>query len=119
MILEEDACIEKVNQWISKTKKNTYEKHIKSEGPHTTENPEELFAYQADIESLEDKLSKAIKNEDMKALSALHWPDELGDCIKDMTTRGVILDLLKQAFTINHFNKSPIHEAELRKDKLW
>jgi len=119
MIIEEDACIEKLNEWITNTKKNIYEKHIKSEGPHTTENPEELIAYQEDLESLEGKLSIAIKKEDMDALSALEWPDELGDCIKDMTIRGVILDLLKQAFTINHFNKSPIHEAELRKDKLW
>jgi hypothetical protein len=119
MIIEEDACIEKVNQWITNTKKNAYEKNINSESSDTTENPKELFAYQADLEKLEDELSKAIQKEDMKALSTLHWPDELMDCIKDMAIRVEILDLLKQAFTINHFNKSPKHEAELQKDMQW
>jgi len=119
MIIEEDACIEKVNQWITNTKKNAYEKNINSQSSDTTENPKELFAYQADLENLEHNLSKAIQKEDMNALSTLHWPDELMDCIKDMAIRGEILDILKQAFTINHFNKSPKHEAELRKATLW
>ena len=119
MIIEDGACIKKVNEWITDIKKKAYEKHITSKGPDTTENPEELIAYQADLENLEHNLSNAIQKEDMKALTTLHWPDELGDCIKDMTIRGEILDLLKQAFTINHFNKSPKHEAELRKATLW
>ena len=116
MVIEEDACIEKVNKWIIDTKKNAYEKNI---NVNTTENPETLIAYQADLENLEHNLSKAIQNENMKELSNLHWPDELMECIKDMAIRGEILDLLHQAFKVHHFNKSPIHEAELQKDNLW
>jgi hypothetical protein len=113
MILEEKACIEKVNEWIAKTKREAYKNHINPQSSDTIENPEELIAYKMNLENLEDKLSKAIQKEDMEALSALHWPDDLKECIKEMTIRGEILDLLNQAFTISHFNKSQEHTAEL------
>jgi len=113
MILEEDTCIKKVNEWIAKTKREAYEKNINSQPSDTIENAEELVAYKNNLEELEQKLSRAITDENTEALTALHWPDELMECIKNMAIRAEILDCLQQAFTINHFNKSPKHEAEL------
>lgn len=110
MVIEE-ACIKKVNEWITEIKKTTYEKYIK---PESSENSEGLIAYKAALESLEEKLSKAIQDQNTEALKELEWPDELMECINNMAIRGVILDLLHQAFTISHFNKSPKHEAELQ-----
>ena len=108
--MQEDACIKKVNEWITKTKREVYETNIKSE------NSSELFAYTNELEMLESKLRKAITDENTNALFALGWPNELIECIKNMTLRVEILDCLQQAFTINHFNKSPKHEAELENE---
>jgi len=114
--MEEDACIAKLNEWIAKTKREAYEKNINSQESSTTENPEELFAYKSNLEELAQKLSRAITDENTEALTALHWPDELMECIRNMAIRAEILDCLQQSFTINHFNKSPKHEAELRNE---
>ena len=106
--MEEDACIERVDAWIKEIKKSAYETNINSQDSNTTENPEnpkDLRAYISSLEDLEHKLNKAIINENTEALIALEWPNELMECITDIVIRGVILDHLQQAFTINHFNK--------------
>jgi Tfp pilus assembly protein PilE len=109
----EEACITRVVAWIAIIKKNAYETNINSQGSNTNENPNELLAYKSYLERKFEHLNKAIKDENTKVLSALQWPDELMECIKDMRIRVEILDHLQQAFTINHFNKSPKHEEEL------
>jgi len=119
MVFQEDACIARLDAWIIEIKKNVYEKNINSETVETPENVERLFAYKSYLEGLQDKISRAIKDEHKEALYALGWPDELMECIKDMTLRVEILDHLEQAFKINHFNKSPEHERELQKAKQW
>lgn len=124
MVIEEDACIARVDAWIKKIKENVYKQNININSENTensddSENPEELFAYKSKLEDLEDKLSRAIKDQNTEALSLLGWPNELMDCITDMTLRTDILDHLHQAFKVHHFNKSPKHENELRKATLW
>jgi hypothetical protein len=121
MVIEEDACIARVDAWIKKIKENVYKQNINinSENSDDPENPEELFAYKSKLEDLEDNLSRAIKDQNTEALSLLGWPNELMDCITDMTLRTDILDHLHQAFKVHHFNKSPKHENELRKATLW
>jgi len=124
MVIEEDACIARVDTWIKEIKENVYKQNININSENTensddSENPEELLAYKSKLEDLEDKLSRAIKDQNTEVLSLLGWPNELMDCITDMTLRTDILDNLHQAFKVHHFNKSPKHENELRKATLW
>ena len=115
----EEECIMRVDAWIKEIKKNAYEKNINSQDSNTNETPDELLAYKSYLEDLEERLSKAIREENKGVLSDLQWPNELMECITDMKLRTDILDRLKQAFTIYHFNKSPRHAEELRKTTLW
>jgi hypothetical protein len=115
----EEACILRVNAWIKEIKRKAYETNINTQDSNTNENPDELLAYKSDLEELEQKLRKAITDENTEALSELHWPNDLNDCIKNMSLRTYILDNLHQAFNVHHFNKSPEHERELQKDSQW
>ena len=114
-----DECIARLDAWIIEIKKKVYIKNINSEDPEMPEDAESLFAYKSYLEELEGKLNSAIKAEHKETLLALGWPDELMECIKNMTLRGEILDYLEQAFKVHHFNKSPKHENELQKAKQW
>lgn len=104
--------LDALNKWIIQVKKDAFLENIK------TENPEELLNYKDYLEEFEFKLKSAIQTENFIVLQSLKWPEELIDCIKDMTIKYEILDCINQAFTINHFNKSPKHEQELNQKKI-
>jgi len=123
MAFQEDKCIAILDTWIVKIKQNVFKKNVNSdipenpenpESPENSENPEKLFIYKSYLEDLESKITKAITDENTQALVSLGWPSELMECITDMSIRSEILDHLKQAFTVHHFNKSPLHENELK-----
>jgi len=117
MAFQEDTCIAILNRWIIKIKQDVFEKNVNSgipENSENSENPEKLFIYKYYLEDLESKITKAITDENTEELISLGWPNELMQCITDMRIRSEILDYLKQAFTVHHFNKSPLHENELK-----
>ena len=101
-----------LNNWIVQVKKRVWEQGATSE----KENIEGVIQYKEALTFLYEQLDKAIRNENLQQLQALEWPAELMDCIKDMSIRYEILDCIKQAFTVHYFNRSPIHEEELRKE---
>jgi len=102
-----------LNEWIIQIKKNAFLENIK------TENPKDLLKYKYYLEDLEYTLKSAIQNVDIGVLQSLKWPEKLMNCINDMTIKYEILDCINQAFTVNHFNKSPMHEQELNeKNKI-
>ena len=105
-----DDCIDHLNNWIVEVKKRIWDQEASSE------NAEGVIQYKEALTILYEKLDKAIRNEDVQELQALEWPAELMDCVKDMSIRCEILDCIRQAFTIHYFNRSPIHEEELRKE---
>jgi hypothetical protein len=72
--------------------------------------------YKDDLEQLERRLRKAIYMEDTQNLKALGWPEELMDCIKHMSIRADLTDLLYESFVTHHFNRSPRHEEELNNE---
>jgi hypothetical protein len=104
---------QKLNEWIIQVKKDAFLENIK------TENSEDLLKYKYYLEELESNLRPAIQTGNIDRLQSLRWPEELMDCINDMTIKYEILDCINQAFTVNHFNKSPKHEEELNeKNKI-
>lgn len=111
-MLENEKELEILNRWIVTVKKDAFEQNSKSE------NPEGIQNYIYYLEELEDKLRKAIINEDMDALKNLNWPKELMECINNMQCRTDILDSIYQAFRVYQFNKSPRHATELENANL-
>ena len=107
---ENEKQLEILNKWIATVKEDAFKQNSKSE------NPEGIQNYIDYLEELEDKLSKAIINEDMDALKNLNWPKELMECINNMQCRTDILDSIYQAFRVYQFNQSPRHATELEKD---
>uniref|UniRef100_A0A6C0AN99 Uncharacterized protein n=1 Tax=viral metagenome TaxID=1070528 RepID=A0A6C0AN99_9ZZZZ len=110
--MQRKECLEVLNLWIIQVKKKAYVENIQAE------NADELLNYKDSLEDLESKLAHAIQDENISVLQSLEWPEELMECIKDMQIKSYILDCIQQAFTIHHFNKSPMHETELQKEKL-
>lgn len=107
--MDEDNCLKILHTWIIEQKRvaqNTYK------GDSTND----LKEYTETLETLERKLRKAIYLEDFKGLETLGWPQELMECIKDMTVRPVLLDLIYESLIIHKFNRSPMHENELKEE---
>ena len=86
---KQDACLKILSSWIVEFKKKTWHMFVKSSNDST-----ELEAYKDALEQQESSLRKAIYLEDIENLKALGWPEELMECIKDMTTRTEISDML-------------------------
>jgi predicted TIM-barrel fold metal-dependent hydrolase len=107
----EDDCTTKLSRWIVEVKKQTYEKYVKS-----NDNAQDLQNYREALESLEKKLNMALYKEDTEELSKLGWPEELMNCISNMDTNSELTDMIHESFVIHHFNRSPIHEDELRNE---
>lgn len=101
-----------LNSWIVQVKNKKYKEYLSSE------NVNGLEKYKKSLEELEFELSRAIVDQDKKKLINLEWPNELMEYIEDMNIRTYILDCINQAFTINHFNRSPLHETELKNTLL-
>jgi len=108
---KQDECIRILSSWIIERKRKIHTENIK-----TSDNPKELLDYKNELEVLEHRIRKAIYLEDVKSLEALGWPSELMECIKDISIRVELMDIIYQAFCIHHFNRSPIHEEELHRE---
>jgi hypothetical protein len=107
----QEACLKTLSTWIIEYKRKTWNKHVK-----TNDNANELQSYKDELEQLETRLRKSIYLEDTENLKALEWPDELMECIKDMSIRPEITDMLYESLVTHHFNRSPRHEEELRNE---
>jgi hypothetical protein len=107
--MEESDCVERLSAWIIEFKRRTYATYVKSEN-----DSNELTHYRNALETLETQIRKAIYLEDFKSLETLEWPSELMECVKNMAIRTELLDLLYESLHIHPFNRSPLHEKELR-----
>ena len=107
----QEACLKILSAWIIQYKREAWNKHVK-----TNDNANELQDYKDALEQQEGRLRKAIYMEDTQNLKALGWPDELMDCIKDMSIRADLTDLLYESLVTHHFNRSPRHELELHNE---
>lgn len=110
--MQRTECLNILNSWIVQVKNKKYIEYLSSE------NVNGLEKYKNSLENLESELKIAIVDQDKEKLENLEWPNELMECIEDMNIRTYILDSIQQAFTINHFNKSPQHEEELNENKI-
>ena len=108
---KQEDCLKILSAWIIQYKREAWTTHVK-----TNDDANELQLYKDTLEEQEKRLRKAIYMEDTKNLEALGWPDELMDCIKDMSIRADLTDLLYESFVTHHFNRSPRHEEELRNE---
>ena len=108
---KQEACIKILSAWIIQFKRGAWAKHVK-----TNDDANELQIYKEVLEQQETRLRKAIYMEDTQNLKALGWPDELMECIKDMSIRPELTDLLYESFVTHHFNRSPKHEEELNNE---
>ena len=109
----QEVCMTTLTKWIIQCKRETYEKYVKN-----SNESNELQTYVDSLELLEIRLKKAINSENMEDLKALKWPEELMECIKDMSIRSELLDIIYESLVIHHFNRSPKHEEELRQENL-
>ncbi len=109
---KQEACLKILSSWIVEFKKKTWHMIVKS-----SNDSSELEAYKSALEEQESRLRKAIYLEDFENLRALGWPEELMDCIKDMSRRTDISDMLYESLITHHFNRSPRHEQELHEEK--
>lgn len=109
--MAQDACLQTLSAWIIEYKRKTWIEHVKS-----NDDANELQAYKNTLEQQEALVRKAIYLEDTKKLQTLGWPEELMDCIRDMSIRPDIVDMLFQSLVTHHFNRSPRHEEELRNE---
>ena len=109
-----DECLNILTKWIMERKKETYSEYIKSDG--TNDTNEDLRKYKEVLESLERKIRKAVYLEDFKNLEEIGWPSELMECIKDMSIRCDLLDLIYESFITHSYNRSPMHEKELQEE---
>ena len=107
----QEACLQILSAWIINYKRNTWTRHVKSNN-----DSNELQLYKDDLEQLESNLRKAIYLEDANTLRSLKWPEDLMECIKDMSIRCEITDLLYESLVTHHFNRSPKHEQELHQE---
>lgn len=108
---KQEACLKILSAWIIEYKRNAWAQNVKS-----NDDANELQLYKDALEQHEGKLRKAIYLEDIKKLEALGWPNELMECIKDMSIRPDIVDMLFQSLVTHHFNRSPRHEDELNRE---
>jgi cytochrome c-type biogenesis protein CcmH/NrfG len=108
----QEACLKLLSAWIVQYKRKAWENHVK-----TNDDSNELQLYKNNLEELERDLRKAIYMEDTHALQSLGWPEELVECIKDMSVRPDISDLIYESLVTHHFNRSPKHEEELEREK--
>jgi|Laugrespbdmm15sd_2_1035082.scaffolds.fasta_scaffold12155_3 hypothetical protein len=107
----EEACLKILSAWIIQYKREAWTTHVK-----TNDDANELQLYKDALEQQEGRLRKAIYMEDTQNLKALGWPDELMECIKDMSIRADLTDLLYESLVTHHFNRSPRHELELHNE---
>lgn len=107
----QEACSKILSDWIIKYKREAWETHVK-----TNDDASELQSYKDALEQQEGRLRKAIYMEDAQNLKALGWPDELMACIKEMSIRAELTDMLYQSLVTHHFNRSPRHEEELSQE---
>lgn len=108
---KQEACLKALSTWIIQYKRKTWTQYVK-----TSDDANELQSYKNALEDMESRLRKAIYLEDIENLKALDWPDDLMDCIKDMSIRADLTDLLYESFVTHHFNRSPRHEQELHEE---
>ena len=108
---KQEACLKILSAWIVQYKREAWTTHVK-----TNDDANELQSYKNALEQQEGRLRKAIYMEDTKNLEALGWPDELMECIKDMSIRPDIVDMLFESLVTHHFNRSPRHEQELHEE---
>ena len=106
-----DACLKILSTWIIEYKRKTWNQYVK-----TSDNANELQHYKDALEQTEYRLRKAIYLEDTQVLLSLGWSEELMECIKDMSIRSEITDLLYESLVTHHFNRSPKHEEELNNE---
>jgi hypothetical protein len=107
----QEECLKILSTWIIQYKRKTWTAHVK-----TNDDSTELQSYKDTLEEMESRLRKSIYLEDTENLKALEWPDELMECIKDMSIRAEITDMLYESLVTHHFNRSPRHEEELRNE---
>jgi len=107
----QEACLKILSAWIIQYKREAWTAHIK-----TNDNANELQSYKDALEQHEARIRKAIYMEDIQNLKALGWPDELMECIKDMSIRAELADMLYESLVTHHFNRSPRHEEELHNE---
>lgn len=108
---KQEACLKALLMWIIQYKRKTWTQYVK-----TSDDANELQSYKNALEDMESRLRKAIYLEDIENLKALDWPDDLMECIKDMSIRADLTDLLYESFVTHHFNRSPKHEQELHEE---
>ena len=107
----QEECLKTLSTWIIQYKRETWNKYIK-----TNDDANQLQSYKEALEQHEGRIRKAIYMEDTQNLKALGWPDELMECIKDMSIRAELTDMLYESLVTHHFNRSPKHEEELRNE---
>ena len=108
----QEACLKILSAWIIQYKRDAWTEYIK-----TNDDANELQIYKDVLEEQEDRIRKAVYMEDFQNLRALGWPEELMECIKDMSIRTEIIDVLYESLVTHHFNRSPRHEEELHEEK--
>ena len=107
--MDEDNCLKILHTWI-------IGKKSEAQNSYKGDSTNDLRKYTENLETLERKIRKAIYLEDFKSLEALGWPQELMECIKDMAVRPSLLDLIYESLIIHQFNRSPMHENELKEE---
>ena len=107
--MDEDNCLKILHKWI-------IDKKSEAQTSYKGDSINDIKKYTETLETLERKIRKALYLEDFKNLEALGWPQELLECIKDMTVRPSLLDLIYESLIIHQFNRSPMHESELKEE---
>jgi len=97
--------IDTLDQWIVNVKTNLHNKYIISSDPNELEN------YKNSLENLFNTIEKAKGDQNLLKLTNL--PDEVIEDMNDINKRTYIMNTLREAFTVFHFNRSPIHQKEL------
>ena len=106
-----EDCLVILDKWLVEQKDIIYNKHIKADNDEN-----ELQAYSDSLENFAIDLIQAIKNELFDELERIEWPNDLMECIKDISIRVDIINDIESSFVRYPFNRSKIHRKELERE---
>ena len=106
-----EDCLVILGKWLVEQKDKIYNEHIKADNDEN-----ELQAYSDSLENYAINLIQAIKNESFDELKKLEWPNDLMECIKDVSIRVDVLNDIESSFVRYPFNRSKIHIKELERE---
>lgn len=106
-----EECLVILDKWLVKQKDEIYNEHVKSDNDEN-----ELQAYSESLEDFAIDLIRLIENENGEELKKLEWPNDLMECIKDISIRVDIINDIESSFVRYPFNRSKIHRKELERE---